>query len=60
MHQWLSADTGNQKLNNHLIGIMAIQKLAIAQNFGWKRFIDMVDQVYPKKKHVLNEEDAII
>lgn len=54
MHQWLSVDTGHPLLSEHLKGIILLQRLAIAQGLGWKRFIDMVDQIYPKKEHALD------
>ncbi len=50
MHQWLSVDTGHPMLSKHMNSILTLQKLAIAQGFGWKRFMEMVDLVHPKKE----------
>lgn len=59
MHQWLSVDTGHPLLTEHLKGILILQKLAIKQGLGWKRFIDMVDEIYPKKEHALDLQDHL-
>lgn len=56
MHQWLTVDTGHPLLSKHMSEIIMLQKLAIAQGFGWKRFIDMVDLVLPKKTNALELE----
>ncbi len=56
MHQWLSVDTGHPLLSKHLSEIITLQKVAIAQGYGWKRFIDLVDQILPKKQHALELE----
>ncbi len=53
LHQWLSVDTGHPLLSKHLHEIITLQKLAIAQGFGWKRFMDMVDLILPKKLNAL-------
>lgn len=50
LHQWLSVDTGHPLLSTHINSILTIQKLAIAQGFGWKRFMEMVDLIHPKKE----------
>lgn len=54
MHQWLSVDTGHPLLSKHLSELITLQKVAIAQGFGWKRFLDLVDLVLPKKIHALD------
>lgn len=54
MHQWLSVDTGHPLLSKHLSEIITIQKIAIAQGYGWKRFLDLVDAILPKKLHALD------
>ncbi len=58
MHQWLTIDTGHPLLSKHMSEIIMLQKLAIAQGLGWKRFIDMVDLVLPKKTHALDLENS--
>lgn len=49
MHQWLTADVGNPMLSQHLHSLIMVQRLAIANGYGWNRFIKMVDQVMPRK-----------
>ena len=46
---WLSADVGDPMLAQHLHSLVMFQRLAIARGYGWKRFVNMVDQVMPKK-----------
>lgn len=53
MHQWLTVDTGHPLLSKHMSEIIMLQKLAIAQGYGWKRFVDMVNLVLPKKVNAL-------
>ncbi len=36
-------------LSQHLHSIVMIQRLAIANGYGWNKFVKMVDQVMPKK-----------
>lgn len=50
MHQWLSVEIGHPLLSKHMNSILTIQKVAIAQGFGWKRFMDLVDIIHPKKE----------
>ncbi len=57
MHQWLSADTGHPLLSAHMNKILTLQELAIAQGFGWKRFMEMVDLILPKKDSALNPNE---
>lgn len=49
LHQWLTDDVGHPMLAQHLYSLMMFQRLAIANGFGWNRFVKMVDQVMPKK-----------
>lgn len=56
LHQWLTLDIGHPLLSKHMSEIIMLQKLAIAQGYGWKRFIDMVDLVLPKKINALETE----
>ena len=49
MHQWLTDDVGNPMLSQHLHSLIMVQRLAIANGYGWNRFIKMVDQVMPRK-----------
>lgn len=49
LHQWLSEDIGDPMLATHMHSILMFQRLAIANGYGWKRFLHMVDQVLPKR-----------
>jgi hypothetical protein len=49
LHQWLSEDIGDPMLATHMHSVLMFQRLALANGYGWKRFIHMVDQVLPKK-----------
>ncbi|EDQ2392377.1 TPA: P63C domain-containing protein [Salmonella enterica] len=49
LHQWLTDDVGNPMLAQHLHSIIMVQRLAIANGYGWNRFVKMVDQIMPKK-----------
>ena len=49
LHQWLTDDVGNPMLAQHLHSIIMIQRLSIANCYGWNKFVKMVDQVMPKK-----------
>lgn len=59
LHQWLSVDTGHPLLSQHIHAIMTLQRLAIAQGFGWKRFLDMVDLTHPKKENALDLKKSL-
>lgn len=56
LHQWLSTDIGHPLLAEHLNTVITLQKVALAQGYGWKRFVDLVDQILPKKSHALSLE----
>jgi hypothetical protein len=47
-HQWLTPDVGDPMLTQHLISLLTLQRLALANGHGWRRFIQTVDQVYPR------------
>lgn len=49
LHQWLSDDIGDPMLATHMHSILMFQRLAIANGYGWKRFLNMVDQVLPRR-----------
>jgi hypothetical protein len=49
LQRWLSNDVGDPMLAQHLHSLIMFQRLALANGFGWKRFLHMVDQVLPKK-----------
>lgn len=49
LHQWLTEDIGNPMLAQHIHSIIMFQRLAIANGYGWNRFLKMVSQVLPKK-----------
>ena len=49
LHQWLTEDIGDPMLAQHLHALLMFQRLAIANGYGWHRFLKMVDQVLPKR-----------
>lgn len=53
LHQWLTEDIGHPLLAQHMHAIMMFQRSAIANGYGWKRFLHMVDQVLPKRGSTL-------
>jgi hypothetical protein len=56
LHQWLSVDTGHPLLSNHMVAILALQKFAISEGWGWNKFITMVNQTFPKKISALESD----
>jgi hypothetical protein len=52
-HQWLTEDVGDPMLAQHLHSLMMFQRLAIANGYGWHRFLQMVDQVLPRRGDTL-------
>lgn len=53
MQQWLTTDVGDPMLASHLQSLLTLQRLSIANGWGWQRFTHMVDQVMPKKGNTL-------
>lgn len=53
LHQWLSADVGDPMLASHLQSLLTLQRLAIANGWGWHKFVNMVNQVMPRKGDTL-------
>lgn len=53
LHQWLTEDIGDPMLAQHMHSLIMFQRLALANGFGWHRFVKMVDQVLPKKGNTL-------
>ena len=53
MKDWLTEDVGDPLLAQHLHSLIMFQRLAIANGYGWKRFVSMVDQVLPKKDETM-------
>jgi len=53
MHQWLTPDIGHLALGKQVHGIITLQRLALSQGAGWKKFMEMVDITHPKKDHAL-------
>lgn len=53
LHQWLSGDVGDPMLASHLQSLLTLQRLAIANGWGWQKFMHMVDQVLKKKGSTL-------
>lgn len=49
LHQWFSEDIGDPLLAQHLHSLVMFQRLAISSGYGWRRFVQMVDRVLPKK-----------
>jgi hypothetical protein len=48
-HQWFTDDIGDPMLAQHLHALLMFQRLAISNGYGWIRFVQMVDQVLPKR-----------
>lgn len=63
LHQWLTSDVGDPMLASHFQSILTLQRLALANGWGWTKFMNMVDQVMKKKGDTLdlpfNDLDAI-
>jgi P63C domain len=53
LHQWLTDDIGDPMLATHMHSILMLQRLAIANRYGWRRFLHMVDQVLPRRGNTL-------
>jgi len=53
LHQYLTEDVGDPMLAQHLHSLIMFQRLAIANGWGWQRFLNMVDQAMPKKGDTL-------
>ncbi len=49
LHQFLTEDIGDPMLAQHLHSLVMFQRLALANGYGWNRFVKMVDKVLPKK-----------
>lgn len=54
LHQWLTSDVGDPMLASHLQSLLTLQRLAIANGWGWQKFMHMVDQVMKKKGQTLD------
>lgn len=52
-HQWLTEDIGDPMFAQHLYSLLMFQRLALANGYGWNRFLQMVDQVLPKRGSTL-------
>ncbi len=48
-HQWFTEDVGDPMLSQHLHTLLMFQRLALANGQGWKKFVQTVDQVLPKR-----------
>ena len=53
LHQWLTEDVGHPLLAQHLHSVIMFQRFAIANGYGWQRFLKMIGQVLPKKGDTL-------
>jgi hypothetical protein len=49
----LTEDVGDPMLAQHLHNLVMFQRLAIANGYGWQRFLHMVDQVLPRRGDTL-------
>ena len=49
LHQWLTDDVGDPLLAQHLHSLVMLQRLALANGYGWQRFLYSVNQVLPKR-----------
>ena len=54
LHQWLSEDVGDPMLASQFQSLLTLQRLCLANGWGWQRFMNMVDQVMPKKGQTLH------
>ena len=52
-HQWLTDDMGHPMLAQHLHSLIMFQRLALANGYGWNRFVKTVDQVLPRRGQTL-------
>jgi len=52
-HQWLSSDVGDPMLASQLQSLLTLQRLCIVNGWGWQRFMNMADQIMPKKGQTL-------
>ena len=48
-----SEDVGDPLLAQHLHSLVVLQRLAIANTYGWVRFLHSVNQVLPKRGDTL-------
>ena len=55
LHQWFNSSTGSQMLAKHIHGVVTLQRLALAQGFGWSRFLDMMDAALPAPEPISDE-----
>ena len=53
MNQWLTADAGDPMLAQHFHSLMMLQRVAIANGYGWQRFLHMVDKAMPRRGDTL-------
>lgn len=53
LHQWFNDEIGNPLLAQHIHSLVMFQRFALANGFGWNRFLKMVDQVMPKRGDTL-------
>jgi hypothetical protein len=53
LHQWLSDDIGNPMLATHMQSILVLQRLSLANGWGWHKFLRIVDQTLPRRGSTL-------
>jgi hypothetical protein len=53
LHQWLNDEIGNPMLATHMQSVLVLQRLAIANGYGWHKFLRMVDQTLPRRGSTL-------
>lgn len=53
LHQWLTEDIGDPLLAQHIHSLIMLQRLALANGYGWQRFLHSVNQVMPKRGETL-------
>ena len=54
LHQWLTGDIGDPMLASQLQSLLTLQRLCVVNGWGWTKFMNMVDQVMPKKGQTLS------
>jgi hypothetical protein len=59
LHQWLTDDVGDPLLAQHLHSLAMLQRLALANGYGWQRFLNSVNLVLPKWGETLEVPNEI-
>ncbi|MDZ4860759.1 MAG: P63C domain-containing protein [Candidatus Hydrogenedentes bacterium] len=49
LHQFLTEDIGDPMLAQHMHALLMFQRLALANGNGWQKFLQMINQVLPRR-----------